>query len=313
MIRRRSREAVWKILEAASFDVEEGDGQIDLQAYRDDECVIVLCSDEEDEIAAFDGTRYHYRVGDERKDCKKLLVTFNTRAATSGVIRWGEDEIAEFAGMATIAEILGVELALDIAAPVPASRVVEAEPEPVPEVSGPDLPHLPIKISRERAELISGQHGKATCRFIPHWHYRCSSEGEKVFRDRTISFAAEEAGAISAINGLPSEVPFDTVVVVGIPAGSEVLTPTIQRKEAEERIIEAFAESLTKNVRIKQVSGDTIFYEDKVIRPDRGNISIDLQLIYVPVWQIRGKKIVEINAHTGDILCEPMDEGVEII
>jgi hypothetical protein len=35
--------------------------------------------------------------------------------------------------------------------------------------------------------------------------------------------------------------------------------------------------------------------------------------MYVPVWQVRGKKIVEINAFTGEILSQPMDEGVEIL
>jgi hypothetical protein len=35
--------------------------------------------------------------------------------------------------------------------------------------------------------------------------------------------------------------------------------------------------------------------------------------VYVPVWQIRGKKIVEVNATNGEILSVPMDEGVEIL
>ena len=42
-------------------------------------------------------------------------------------------------------------------------------------------------------------------------------------------------------------------------------------------------------------------------------INLEIQQIYVPIWQIRGKKIVEINGFTGEILSEPMDEGVEIL
>lgn len=72
-------------------------------------------------------------------------------------------------------------------------------------------------------------------------------------------------------------------------------------------------ERLTQRVRIKQVKGDAIFYEEKVIKPDRKNITIDIREVFIPVWQIRGKKIVEINANTGEVLSVPMDEGVEIL
>lgn len=50
-----------------------------------------------------------------------------------------------------------------------------------------------------------------------------------------------------------------------------------------------------------------------MVKPDKRNIDIELDEVYVPVWQIRGKKIVEINAYTGEILSVPMDEGVEIL
>jgi hypothetical protein len=71
-------------------------------------------------------------------------------------------------------------------------------------------------------------------------------------------------------------------------------------------------EKLTQRVRIKQEKGDAIFYEEKVLKPDRKNITIEFQQVFVPVWQIRGKKIAEVNAFTGELLTEPMDEGVEV-
>ena len=61
------------------------------------------------------------------------------------------------------------------------------------------------------------------------------------------------------------------------------------------------------------MKGDAIFYEEKVIRPEKKNIQLDIAQVFVPVWQIKGKKIVEVNATTGDILAVPMDEGVEIL
>lgn len=318
MIRGRAREAVWQILETASFDVEEGDGLIDLSAIRDDECVVVLCSDDAEEIAAFDETRYQFRAGDEKIGCIKLLVSFNERAETENVIRWGEDEIAEYAGMAAVAGMLGLELGIDFERkPEPKELQPESETEPEPEpenrAAGPEIPHLPVKVTHDYAVRISGQKGKATCRFIPHWFYSWESSGEKEFRDRMVNFDAADSGAINAINGLPSVIDIADIVEEAIDAEADILTPTIQRKEAEEQIIPQVIDLLTKNVRIKQESGDTISLENKIIRPDRNNISVDLRLVYVPVWQIRGKKIVEINAFNGEILCEPMDDGVEII
>jgi len=40
---------------------------------------------------------------------------------------------------------------------------------------------------------------------------------------------------------------------------------------------------------------------------------VDLQMVYIPVWQFKGKKIAELNAFTGEVLQEPMDTGAEIL
>ena len=40
---------------------------------------------------------------------------------------------------------------------------------------------------------------------------------------------------------------------------------------------------------------------------------MELSRVFVPVWQIRGRSIVEINAFSGETLSSPMDEGVEIL
>ena len=96
------------------------------------------------------------------------------------------------------------------------------------------------------------------------------------------------------------------------PVGAEVSDPHIRKDEATERIVNELIDRLTQKVRIKQEKGDAIFYEEKILKPDKKNISVDTRQVYIPIWQIRGKKIVEINAFTGELLSEPMDEGVEI-
>jgi hypothetical protein len=306
MIRERARSIIQYILRAASFEVEELEERGDLSAIRGDACIVVLCSDNAEEIEAFDRVRYQIALDEGALDCIKLLVTFNDAVTTENCIRWGRDEVAVYAGQAAIAAVADERFELDITAlPTRERREVER--------GGPELPHLPIKISREQAGLISGKAGPIRCRFIPHWVYRYESSGEKEFYDRVISFDARGSGAISAINGLKSDMEIEKIEESGIPPDSEVLTPMIDKNEARERIIDDAIEELTQGVRVKQVSGDAILSEDRILKPDRRDIHVEMTLVYVPVWQVRGKKIVEVNAYSGDILQVPMDEGVELI
>ncbi|HEX3001021.1 MAG TPA: hypothetical protein VHN82_01405, partial [Methanoregula sp.] len=119
-------------------------------------------------------------------------------------------------------------------------------------------------------------------------------------------------GAINAINGIKIDLDGKQVEEKEIPGGAEVCDPHIRKEEATERIVSELIDRLTQKVRIKQEKGDAIFYEEKVLKPDRKNITVDTKQVYIPVWQIRGKKIVEVNAFTGELLSEPMDEGVEV-
>jgi hypothetical protein len=147
---------------------------------------------------------------------------------------------------------------------------------------------------------------------MPYHLFHYTSTGEQVYKDRRIPFDADGWGAINAINGIKIELDGKQVVEDEIPAGAEVADPHIAKEEAAERIVTELIDRLTQKVRIKQEKGDAIFYEEKILKPDRKNIKVDAKQVYIPVWQIRGKKIVEVNAFTGELLSEPMDEGVEV-
>jgi hypothetical protein len=150
-------------------------------------------------------------------------------------------------------------------------------------------------------------------RFMPHWLFHYVSSGEQVYKDHRVLFDGDGSGAINAINGFRIELDGSAAAEKEIPADSEVVKPKISKEEAAEQVYKGLIDQLTKQVRIKQVKGDAIFYEEKVIRPEKKNIQLDMVQVFVPVWQVRGKKIVEVNATTGDILAVPMDEGVEIL
>jgi hypothetical protein len=314
-MREKAKNAMRLILEAARYEVEEVDEPLDLSAVRDSTCLLVLCSNDRDLIGQFDKTNYSLMIDDHEMNCKKLLFSVDKEITTENCIQWGVDEFVRYTGEAVLADILDRELALDLTptkakkAAVSAAASAAARQE---EPSGITIPHLPIKITEQAAIRTAGVQGVAKLRFIPHFLFHYTSSGEQVYKDRRIPFDADGWGAINAINGIKIDLDGKMVEETEIPGGAEVCDSHIRKDEASERIITELIERLTQKVRIKQEKGDAIFYEEKILKPDRKNIVIDSKQIYIPVWQIRGKKIVEVNAFTGELLSEPMDEGCEV-
>jgi hypothetical protein len=312
-MREKAKNAMRLILEAARFEVEEVDDPLDLSAVRDGTCLLVLCSNDAGVIAQFDKTNYSLMIDDQEMNCKKLLFTLEKTIATENCIQWGIDEFVRYTGEAVLADIVGRELALDLtpAKAKKAAMAAAAAPEEE-EPSGISLPHFPIKLTEQAAIRAAGIQGAAKLRFIPYFLFHYQSSGEQVYKDRRIPFDADGWGAINAINGIKIDLDGKLVEDKEIPGSAEVCDPHIRKDEATDRITNELIERLTQKVRIKQEKGDAIFYEEKVLRPDRKNISVETKQVYIPVWQIRGKKIVEVNAFTGELLSEPMDEGVEV-
>lgn len=311
-MREKAKNAMRLILEAARFEVEEVDEPLDLSAVRDSTCLLVLCSNDTGVIGQFDKTNYSLMIDDQEMTCKKLLFTLEKGVTSENCIQWGVDEFVRYTGEAVLADIVGRELALDLT-PTKAKRAaVAAEAAAQDEPSGISLPQFPVKLTEQAAIRASGVQGTTKLRFIPYFLFHYTSTGEQVYKDRRIPFDAEGWGGINAINGIKIELDDKLVEDKEIPNGAEVCDAHIRKDEATERITSELIDRLTQKVRIKQEKGDAIFYEEKILKPDRKNITVDAKQVYIPVWQIRGKKIVEVNAFTGELLSEPMDEGVEV-
>jgi len=314
-MREKAKNAMRLILEAARFDVEEVDDPLDLSAVREGVCLLVLCSNEKDMISQFDKTNYSLMIDDHEMTCKKLLFSIDKDITTENCIQWGVDEFVRYTGEAVLADILNRELALDLTpsksrraqVPTPASPAAVS-----PEPSGISIPHFPIKLTEQAAIRAAGVQGTAKLRFMPYYLFHYTSTGEQVYKDRRIPFDADGWSALNAINGIKIDLDGKQIDDSDIPGGAEVCNPHIKKDEATERMVTELIDRLTQKVRIKQEKGDAIFYEEKILKPDRKNITVDTQQVYIPVWQIRGKKIVEVNAFTGELLSEPMDEGVEV-
>jgi len=311
-LRENAGNAVKAILETAGFEVQEVEAPVDFSAMREGEVLLVICSNDRAQIQEFDRTRFRLKVDDEELECRKLVFSLEDTIETENCIVWGVKEFVRYAGEATLARILERTLSLSFASARKEAPQGE-ERQPGVASSGITLPHLPIKVGKQAAEKIAGVAGTTTLRFIPHWVFHYVSSGEQVYKDHQVLFDGDGAGAINAINGLRIELDASAVAEKEIPADAEVLKAKISKENAAEQVYADLIEQLTKQVRIKQVKGDAIFYEEKVIRPEKKNIQLDITQAFVPVWQVRGKKIVEVNATNGDILAVPMDEGVEIL
>lgn len=297
--------------------MDDGDGAMDLSAFRGDECVVILCSEDATEIQEFDRLKYRVTLESGPVLCTKLLVSFTPPVQAGSCIIWGERELTE-----TIARTAGSYIRGDVAslflsppAGTTASRGVVhtyAEPKSEPE-PGPEIPHLPVAITAARAQVIAGVKGTVTLRFIPYWSYRAESHGEKIYKNHIISFEREEHGVVSAVNGLKGDFTAEITETKTVPGDADILPVKLTKNEITERVLAALVTELSQTVRISQAEGDTIFYEDRDFSPDPQNINVSSEIVYVPVWQIRGNRIAEVNAFTGDILEMPMDDGVEVL
>jgi len=314
-MREKAKNAMRLILEAARFEVEEVDDPLDLSAVREGTCLLVLCSNDRNMVSQFDKTNYSLMIDDHEMNCKKLLFSIEKEIATENCIQWGVDEFVRYTGEAVLADILNRELALDL---TPSKAKKTAGPSPAGTAAAPQqpsgiaIPHFPVKLTEQAAIRAAGIQGTAKLRFMPYYLFHYTSTGEQVYKDRRIPFDADGWSALNAINGIKLDLDNKLVEESDIPGSAEVCSPHIKKEEAAERMTSELIDRLTQKVRIKQEKGDAIFYEEKILRPDRKNITVETKQVYIPVWQIRGKKIVEVNAFTGELLSEPMDEGVEV-
>lgn len=311
-LREKAKKELRFILETAGYDVDDVDEPMDLSATRQGECLLVLCSDDEKTIDQFDKTHYNLKLDEGEIGCKKILFSLDDTVRAENCIVWGVREFVRYAGEAVFAEMLDRELSLSFTSTEKKTdaAVVEEE-EPVS--SGISIPHLPVKVNKQQAERIAGTQGQINLRLMPHWVYHFVSSGEQIYKEHHIPFDAEGYGAVNAINGMKVEIDSNAIDNGEVPGNAELLQPHISQEDAKEKIYSDVIEKLTQHVRIKQAKGDAIYYEEKVLKPDKNNITIEISQVYIPVWQIRGKKIVEVNAFTGEVLSQPMDEGVEIL
>ena len=176
------------------------------------------------------------------------------------------------------------------------------------------------KVSKDQAIIISKPYVSnpkdAVLKFVPFWKYRYNIEVEKKFRSRVLSIAGEGKGLLNALNKSREEMKIEGFdAPTRVPAVQyEVKRPNIDRKQAQKIILDLIIEENTREMRFNNMEGQAIIYEVRSLSPRPEEVELDMELVYIPVWEVKGKRnSLEINAYNAKILEQPMDEDAEFL
>jgi hypothetical protein len=102
---------------------------------------------------------------------------------------------------------------------------------------------------------------------------------------------------------------------IKIPAVQyELKRPNIDKKQAEKILLSLIIEENTRELRFNNTEGQAVIYEHKSVSPRPEEIQLDIELVYIPFWEVKGKRnSLEINTYNARVLEEPVDEDAEFL
>ena len=94
----------------------------------------------------------------------------------------------------------------------------------------------------------------------------------------------------------------------------ELKRPNVDKKQAEKILLDFIKEENTREIRFNNTEGQAVIYEHSSISPRSDEIQLDMELVYIPFWEVKGKRnSLEINAYNAKVLEEPVDEDAEFL
>ncbi|MBA1342728.1 MAG: hypothetical protein C5S52_03935 [ANME-2 cluster archaeon] len=162
--------------------------------------------------------------------------------------------------------------------------------------------------------FVSGITG-AAIEFVPFWNYRYVIDTYRQHKTKAIHLSSEGSGAINALNREKHEYLQDVCDSISVPCQDyEIKSPTVTKVEAREEILNDAIESNTKNIASTSTSGGAIITEHRTVRPMAKDIDLDMDLVYLPVWEVKGMNgSIMIDAHDGNAITAPVDDDVEFL
>ncbi len=176
------------------------------------------------------------------------------------------------------------------------------------------------KISKDQAIIIAKPYlsnpKDAILKFVPFWKYKYNVDVEKRFRSRVLSIAGKGKGLLNALNKSREEMKIEEFSApTRIPAVQyELKKPNVDKKNAEKFLINLIIEENTREMRFNNMEGQAIIYEHRSISPRPEEVELEMELVYIPVWEVKGKRnSLEINAYNAKVLEHPIDEDAEFL
>jgi hypothetical protein len=176
------------------------------------------------------------------------------------------------------------------------------------------------RISKDQSMIIAKPYlstpKDAILKFVPFWKYKYNIEVEKKFRSKVLSITGEGKGLLNALNKSREELKIEGFgVPTRVPSVEyEVKRPNVDKKQAQKIILDLIIEENTREMRFNNMEGQAIIYEVRSISPKPEEVELDIELVYIPIWEVKGKRnSLEINAYNAKVLEQPMDEDAEFL
>lgn len=202
----------------------------------------------------------------------------------------------------------------------PLKRLENSEASIVEQYEMLNIQSVEPKISKDQAIIIAKPYlsspKDAILKFVPFWKYSYSVEAEKRFRSKVMSITGEGKGLLNALNKSKENMDIEGLgIPTRIPAVQyEVKRPNVDKKQAEKVLLDVIIQENTREMRFNNLEGQAVIYEHKSISPRVDDIELDMDLVYIPVWEVKGKRnSLEINAYNASVLEEPIDEDAEFL
>jgi hypothetical protein len=182
------------------------------------------------------------------------------------------------------------------------------------------LRSVPVNIGKQDALSIAeakiGTPRSQALKFIPVWYYSYSFNVQKKYKSKIVDLSDEGEGYIHAITGENFFNKYrDIKENILMPTQNyEIKEPLVQKKDAAGKALNSIIREHTKEVRLNEMIGDTIVFENKIFAPDPSEINIMIDLLYVPFWEIKGKReVIDINGYDGHIMAIKLYNDAELV
>ncbi len=312
-----NRQAVIDILKRIftfyGYEVTSSDG-CDMLAEKESEHLFIKF----DPTPNFNSTR-HFSGVVGRYGGKGILISdiFDEKnrslALDDGITLWDRSEIESRIGRAVLAGAFGQ---------YGEERVVQREP-PKKEFEKTIrifLRSVAVNIGKSDALSIGeakvGSVKRQQLKFIPVWYYRYSFDTQKKFKSKMVDLKGEGEGYVNAITGENffgkcKDIQDNTFVPT---QNYEIKQPGVEKNDAFNKAIGSVIREHTKEVRLNEMIGDTIIFEQKVFAPEPEDIMMEIELIHFPVWELTGGcDTIEINGYDGHILGVRTSNDAEFV